>query len=93
MAHRIPPKCPKCASTDAIPYVYGYPDSDLCERERRGECIIAGCVVWPGQPAFRCRRCTTEFTKDGREPVTLEDVQGADARDSRPPSAHKTTHE
>jgi hypothetical protein len=85
----VHPKCPKCANAGAIPYVYGSPDGELLESEKRGECILAGCVVWPGQPAFRCRVCGAQFTKEGRDPVTLEEVQQAHTYDSRPATPTK----
>ena len=84
------PKCPGCQSTDAIPYVYGYAGEELWEAQKRGEVVLGGRDVWPGQPALRCRKCGTEFTKDGREAVDFEQRQQAHTYESQPPPAKRT---
>ena len=51
------PPCPSCGSTDAVQIVYGYPDAELGEAEKRGEIILGGCLVGPESPEFECRNC------------------------------------
>ncbi len=51
------PPCPRCGARDPVPIVYGYPDLELGEAERRGEVILGGCLVGPESPEFECRAC------------------------------------
>jgi hypothetical protein len=51
------PPCPACGASDATPIVYGYPDQELAEAERRGEIVLGGCVIGPESPEFECRAC------------------------------------
>jgi hypothetical protein len=83
------PNCPKCSGTDAIPYVFGYPRPELLQAVDPEKVILGGCVVWPGQPAFRCRACATEFTKQGREAVSFEERRRAHMHDSIPLQARE----
>lgn len=51
------PPCPACGSTDAVQIIYGYPDAELGEAERRGEIMLGGCLWGPESPEFECRGC------------------------------------
>jgi len=42
-----------------VPIVYGYPTAEGMEAAKRGEIILGGCLVRPGQPKFG-------FPDDGR---------------------------
>jgi len=35
-----------------VPIVYGYPTPEAMEAAKRGEIILGGCLVSPGQPQF-----------------------------------------
>jgi hypothetical protein len=73
MTKPAPPPCPRCNGTDAVRYTYGNPDTATFEREKRHEIVMAGRVVWPGGPEFRCRKCGTDYTSDGKPAVTFEE--------------------
>jgi hypothetical protein len=64
------PNCPHCGSHDVIPVVYGLPDEELEELARRGSVWLGGCIVWAGQPEWKCRACHREITarEVGRKP-------------------------
>jgi len=38
-------KCPKCGRMAGVRIIYGYPDPELCEAEKRGEVKLGGCCV------------------------------------------------
>ncbi len=52
-----PPICPRCGAT-MMSIVYGYPGPDLVEAAERGEVILGGCIIEPGQAEWACRICT-----------------------------------
>lgn len=60
-----PRSCPNCASTHVASILYGIPNftATLIEKEKRGEIILAGCVIEPDQPSWGCARCGTRFYK------------------------------
>jgi hypothetical protein len=51
------PPCPACGSTAVVRIVYGYPNVELGNAERRGEIVLGGCLVGPESPAYECRIC------------------------------------
>jgi len=61
------PSCPKCGSERTVPIVYGLPGPELQEAARRGEVLLGGCIVRPGQPTMACLHC-----KHGWRPETYE---------------------
>ncbi len=49
--------CPYCGSSETVPVVYGYAPFDLLLRARRGELVLGGACVEPGQPQWKCLAC------------------------------------
>jgi hypothetical protein len=51
--------CPKCASKEVAPIMYGYPaDMDAAMKAvDAGEVSLGGCVIEEDAPAWRCRSC------------------------------------
>jgi hypothetical protein len=64
MAKSKPP-CPKCGSTDSIPFAYGYPERQLFEAAQRGEVAVGGRALQHDKdgrvisPAWKCKACGT----------------------------------
>ncbi len=56
-------KCPYCGSEHIAEYLRGLPvfDEELQKAVENGEVIIAGCLVYPGDPDYRCRDCHKDF--------------------------------
>jgi rRNA maturation protein Nop10 len=54
-------KCPKCGSSEKIiPIIYRCKPGDYSkyrEMEKRGECILAGCVLSIEVPKWFCKNC------------------------------------
>ncbi len=48
-------RCPRCASGDPLPIVYGYPGPDHIRAALRGEIALGGEVHAAPRPAFECR--------------------------------------
>ena len=48
--------CPACGEP-MIPIRYGYPDDTLIDAAARGEAVIGGCIIEPGQPHWSCPEC------------------------------------
>jgi hypothetical protein len=56
--HFEPVPCPNCgAPLKIIPIIYGYPTPEAFEQERRGEVVIAGCMVSDADPPHACAAC------------------------------------
>ena len=49
--------CPSCGSTDAVPIIYGYPDTELSMAALNGEVALGGCMWGPESPDYECRDC------------------------------------
>lgn len=50
--------CRHCGELmEPVRIVYGYPTAETGERASRGEFVLGGCVVSPGQPAWACPKC------------------------------------
>ncbi len=56
-------KCPYCGSERIAEYLYGlYGDDDeLMKAIEEGEVILAGCIITPNDPDYRCRDCGKDF--------------------------------
>ena len=54
-----PPTCPECNSA-MKPIVYGYPGGGMFEAAERGQIVLGGCLIYDGQPAWRCASCQPE---------------------------------
>ena len=66
MATRKKLECPKCGSPTIVPVIHGMPIGDDFERERRGEVILAGCIIYGGEPRYPygCLECDWYGRKD-----------------------------
>lgn len=49
--------CPRCGSAATLPIAYGMPTFELGAEARAGRVELGGCVLDPGMPTRRCRRC------------------------------------
>jgi hypothetical protein len=56
-----PPTCPRCHSDEVVPIVYGMPGLELIEESRAGRVALAGYVVFPEAPEWRCAVCDFEW--------------------------------
>lgn len=50
-------KCPSCKKKTGVDILYGYPDAAAGEAEARGEIVLGGCGIEPGQPDRKCLTC------------------------------------
>jgi DNA-directed RNA polymerase subunit RPC12/RpoP len=55
------PPCPKCASKDVIPVVYGYPGPGLMEASEKGKVKLGGCVISHDMYEYFCKTCKHEW--------------------------------
>ena len=46
--------CPTCGNRTGARIVYGMPDVELVEQAQRGEVSLGGCLIFDGQPTWRC---------------------------------------
>ena len=42
------------------------PDPELETLIRDGKLVLGGCIIFDGQPDYRCNECGWEFRADGR---------------------------
>lgn len=56
-------KCPKCGE-NLVEIIYGMPSSELFEAEERGEVVIGGCEVTGNDPAYRCKKCDIDYSRN-----------------------------
>ena len=50
--------CPHCGEPlRVVPILNGYPAPEAFEAERRGELVIAGCLVGDDDPEYACANC------------------------------------
>lgn len=69
-----PAKCPHCGSKAAVQIVYGLPGPELFERAKRGEVILAGCIVGTNDPTWGCLECGSEWGQSGKpEPSAIRE--------------------
>jgi hypothetical protein len=55
-------RCPECRKPlKLVPILYGYPAPEAFEAERRGELVIAGCMVGEGDPKWACAACQEPY--------------------------------
>ncbi len=61
-------RCPRCASQDPLPIVYGHPGPHHIRAALRGEIALGGEVHAAPRPAFECRsdHCGHTFDADPR---------------------------
>lgn len=67
--------CPKCGKNTIVPVIHGLPIDNDFERASRGEVILAGCIMFGGEPRhpYGCLECDWYGRKD-REGVLHEVV-------------------
>jgi hypothetical protein len=56
-----PDACRRCGGR-LLPIAYGYPGYEMWEAAERGELVLGGCVIFPGQPTSVCADCDQEAT-------------------------------
>jgi len=54
-------RCPNCGSTKVIPIVYGDDQSNLEEKEKKGELILGGMPLDEESPYAHCCSCGYEW--------------------------------
>lgn len=51
-------RCPRCHARAGVPILYGFPMEDAIEAAERGEIVLGGDVIDPGQqPNHACTKC------------------------------------
>jgi hypothetical protein len=68
---RRPENCPKCGSTKFMEILYGRPTDEAWGAIERGEIILGGCFVMPGQPHWKCASCGHEWF-DPEDPAWIK---------------------
>ena len=53
--------CTTCGGR-VVPIIYGMPSPEAWDSVRRGQLVVGGCVVFPGQPRAQCVDCGRCFT-------------------------------
>lgn len=66
--------CPSCGESRRLPILYGMPTWEAAQAAERGELVLAGCIIEPGAPIWRCSACATEW--GGEDGPTLSGVAG-----------------
>jgi hypothetical protein len=61
MELRRPKNCPLCGSSKFVGILYGRPTSAGMDAVERGELILGGCIIMPGQPDWKCTTCGHEW--------------------------------
>ena len=64
MERTTPSRCPRCNSDEVIPILYGTPSPEMVEESRAGRVALAGRMVWPEAPDWRCVVCGHEWHAD-----------------------------
>ena len=54
-------RCRRCGG-QTTRIAYGYPGPEMWEAAERGEVVLGGCVIAPGQPRRRCTACGSGAT-------------------------------
>jgi hypothetical protein len=70
MELRRPKNCPQCGSLKVLEILYGRPTSEGMEAVERGEMILGGCLIMPGQPDWACPACGYQWF-DAEDPVRI----------------------
>ena len=64
-AETTAPQCRRCGAS-MVPVIYGFPSADLGEASFRGEVILGGCCIVPGQmPEWGCVSCVGVIVRRG----------------------------
>lgn len=53
--------CPHCGECAGVPLVWGDPDEETRDAARRGEIVLAGCMIVPiggAAPDYACLSCS-----------------------------------
>lgn len=52
------PMCPNCGEPlKRVRILYGYPTPEAVERAKRGEVVLAGCLISDDDPTHACAAC------------------------------------
>ena len=70
MELRRPKNCPRCGSLRFVEILYGRPTSEGMEAVDRGEMILGGCFIMPGQPDWACTACGYKWF-DAEDPARI----------------------
>ena len=57
-------KCPKCASTNTVKIIYGYPSHELFMEAASGKVQLGGCWIIKGAPEYFCSECKNEWNRE-----------------------------
>ena len=68
-------KCPKCHSAKVAPIMYGMPSYEGFQEAERGEVILGGCIVMPGQPDYGCLDCKHQWSKESMPATAITKVR------------------
>jgi hypothetical protein len=49
--------CPKCGSSEVVPFVYGYPLEETFKEQDEGKIAFGGDVIDSTSPAWCCKTC------------------------------------
>ena len=71
MTRRTTSKCPECGERAVRPILYGMPTPEAFEAAERGEFILGGCCISPGQANKSCTACGWD---DGEDSELLDEL-------------------
>jgi len=54
-------RCHKCGSTHISKYVYGMPNLEMIELEKKGTIKFGGCCITNNQPTHYCNECKNDL--------------------------------
>ncbi len=57
-------RCPRCGERRPVRIVYRFATAAMGEAQDRGEIALGGCIIRPGAPMWRCRRCGREWSDE-----------------------------
>jgi len=53
--------CPKCDSSEVVPFVYGLPLNGIFEEVDEGKFVLGGCIIGSWSPAWYCKTCNNRW--------------------------------
>ena len=65
-------KCPKCGE-GLLEIVYGMPGPELFEASERGEVVLGGCCITGDDPAYHCKKCKKDYSRDLKRSFESDD--------------------
>lgn len=67
--------CPKCKSEHVASILYGYPSHEAFEMAEKGEILLGGCEVMPGDSDMGCLDCEYRWSKESLPASAIKKIR------------------